>query len=665
MGSVAAKKKRRTTGQLSSGHAGSLTSPTAGAWPARIVRVATLVGGFGTAVTFLPVPSLNPFGPPKFLVLMLSAALVLVGLALDKRAIQRVWSLVMRSHMAWVAAGLLGVAALATTTALSPSQAFFGGFPDYRGLVSIAAYAVIGLGALAVWSEPRGATTVARAAVIAAGVVAGVALLQIAGVLPGGPMSGRWLWRAASTLGNSSNLGLFEVGVLPLILFAAKLDEGRRWRVAATVVASASTVLLLLSMSRGGWLAALVVAAAVAVAFTLRGASARRLSVPVAVTALFIVAIVLLTPQLRSRAATLLDTGSRTAQWRLSAWKSTVTMSAERPFLGYGPDNFRYAYPPFQAAGQIDGRYGYQIVEAAHNLVLDTAAAFGVVGVLLLAALAFFAARNVVGAVASADPLRRATGTAVGASLLGIVTALQFHYVTMDAGALSALVLAGGAALPLGAAEAEPVEVRRFVRPYLAAASALFTALSVVAAAALTASALADSGVAAAQSGAPWAAARRPLKTASSLAAWDPNITHNVGTAATAILAKRFDADAARDGLAALDAAVTARPFDVILASERANLLLSAGLAARDRDMLLRSAAAFEAVEKRDPNTGIASVGRASALLAAGDVKASLPLFERGVRLSPRYRLGWKNLSRAYELAGKKASARRAASRAK
>ncbi len=621
----------------------------------------TLGGAFGTSLAFLPLGGTNPFGPAKALVLSCACVLVMLGLALDADSRARVWSLVRGSWLAWAAAGLLGLAALATVTALSPAQAIAGGLPDYRGLLSACGYGIIGLGAIAVWARPGGTTLVARTAVVAAAVVSLFGLLQLAHAVPGGP-DGTRSWRVASLLGNASNLGLFVLAVLPLVVLAALAEESRAWRVSAILASAGAVWLLLLTQSRGAWLGALVVliGAAVTAVAARKQASGRRkwLAIGLAGLALLALVSVVAVPSLRVRASTLLDTRSRTAQWRLSAWESATQMSLARPFLGYGPDNFRYAYPPFQAAGQVDGARGYQVVEAAHNLELDTAASFGLMG---LAALVGMVALVAVSLLRQwrAGPERRPIAIALAASLLGMLVGLQFHYVTMDLGALAGLLLGGVVAFdPRSAmrAETSPESVRWAAW----SGAALYAAAAMAVLLAFSADVTVGRAIDAASTGAPWATVSAQTQAAAKRAPWEPQVRRATGTAATVVLLGRPDAQAARDGEAALDEVIATRSLDVVLASERANLLLAAGIGLRDRAMLERAADAFGEVEAMDPGTGIAPAGRAAALLSLGRAQESIPVFESALKRSPRYRLGWTNLARAYDAVGRKADAQKA-----
>jgi O-antigen ligase len=645
------------------------TSDLRAVWSRRILAVGLGLGVLGVPSVFV-FGLRNPFGPPKALVLALGAALALAGLALDTDATASIGSTLRRSRLAWAAAALVGIAVLSTATALDVRLAFIGGYPDYRGLLSVIAYAALALGSIVFWERPKGPELMGRYAVVAAAWVGVIAVLQRAGAFPAGrPGAFGVQWRVSSTLGNSSNLGVFLVLIAPLLVWVALKDPRRSWRAAASASATLAVISLAWTLSRGAWLGAIVSALLCgALVVWQRGRfSPRQIGVALVGLAVVLALGVALTPTFASRAATLFDTRSTTASWRLSTWRSAARMTAARPFLGFGPNTFRLAYPGFQSPGQIDGRNGYQIVEAAHNLEFDTSTSFGVAGLLALLAVMGLACATVFREVRR-DGIGDGLTASIGIALAGGVVALQFHYLTMDTAPLVAVLLAGlvvadsrqtadESSLSSSAALAGRIAAGVLAGLYLVAAG-----LSAGLVAADRNAALAEQ---LARRGAAWNSVDGPLSRAEALAFWEPQIQRSRGTAATTILIKRFDGPAAVSGIRALDAVARATPEDAIVAAERANLLLAAGLAGKDRALLGRAVEAFAIVERMDPNTGVPIAGRATALLALGRTSEAITAFERAVELSPRYKIAWRNLARAYRIAGRTADAEKARLRGK
>jgi O-antigen ligase len=444
------------------------------------------------------------------------------------------------------------------------------------------------------------------------------------------------------------------------------------WRIAAWVAVAVGILSLVWTLSRGAWVAAIVSVVIVAAVFVLRRRSSAKLSGAwqIAIVVAILVVGAALTPTFARRAAVLVDPGSTTASWRLSTWRSSVAMTAARPFLGYGPNNFHFAYPAFQAPRQVDGRRGYPIVESAHNLELDTATSFGVPGLILL----LLAGGLVAVIVARTAPHRASSPdlpVALGAALLAGTIALQFHYVTMDTGPLLAVVLAGIvcadpaiAALDAGSVGPGSQRALQAVRWTAFVGFALFGAIAVGALGLVAADMAEQRASTLAQRGAPWSVIRVELTRAEALAPWEVQIVRGRGTVATQVLTQRFDTAAASDGMRAFDAALAATPADAVLAAERANLLLAAGIGGKDPRLLEESAAAFEAAQRMDPNTGISLAGSAAAHFALGRTAQAITEFERAVRLSPRYAPAWRNLARAYKSVGRARDSRLATERA-
>lgn len=659
--------RRRRTATATSG-AGSRNAEVRGSRLAtRLLTIGVLLGGFGVGLAFL-LGGQNPFGAPKFLTLMTAAVLVAFGFALDPSRLASTWMLLKSSRLAWTVAAGTGITVLATFTALDVRQALLGNYPDYRGLVSVVAFLLVGMGAVVVWTRPGGKATIARASVVSLLVVVGFALLQRIGVIPA---DWKGAFRISSTVGNPSNLGVWLGGVVPLVAWCFASERAKAWRVASGVAGIGGMAALLWTLSRGAWVGAIAAACAgVALWWWLGRGSQERIdrrwlwAAPV--LALMLVALAFAMPGFTDRVQKLIDPESGTASWRLSTWRSSAAMIADRPFLGFGPDNFRLAYRQYEEPGQIKGRYGYQVVESAHNLVMESGTSSGVVALIALVLTVWFCVRALVG---TKDP-DRSFAIATAVSLMWMFSALQFHYVTMDTGGLLFLWLAA-------VISTEPVRVsessahpwsRRDLATLRLGASGVAVAYGVVtimAGGLVIADNLAAQGLAAASAGAPWPVIAGRMEAARGMAAWEPLVTRVEGTAAGRVLSRRADAQAFDQGLAALTVAAKARPYDAVLAAERANLLMMGGIRLKDPKALTRAVSAFDEVAKMDPNTGIPLAGKGSALLALGRYEAAIPVLERAMELSPKYALGWRNLAKAYAAAGDSERARMARDRAK
>ena len=650
------------------------TAADAVPWTAWCLRI-------GVASGALLVPSVfwfglrNAFGPPKALVLAVAATFVLVGLAMKPGALPEAADRVRRSPLAWAIGALCVLGTVSTLTAIDVRQAILGSHPDYRGLLMVLACAIVGVGSVALWSHESEARWMGRCFAVAAMWVGGIGLLQRAQVFPTGS-SGSFgkTWRVGATLGNSSNLGVYLAVLIPLVLWVALSDRNRTWRAVAWTAIGLDSLALVWTLSRGAWLGVIVAFVLTAAMLQWSGRGGRLLQRrPAWALALIVAALVVgvvLTPTFASRASTLLDTSSKTAQWRLSTWRSSVSMTLARPFLGFGPNQFRFAYPLFQEPGQIDGRKGYQMVESAHNLEADTATSFGLAGLAALLAAGALAGIAVWRTLAHGDNGGKLQPAALGLALTGGVVALQFHYVTMDTGPLLALTLGGLVCVdaglrPAGTAVGPAVDSRwlGLSRAVILLLALAYAGVVVAAAGLLGAERAVADAMRLAKPGAEWAPVDPELSRAEALAPWEVKVVRARGTTAAMVSGKNLRPAVAFDGVRAFDRAVAMSPADAVLAAERANLLFATGVASKDRAALERAAAAFSEVERMDPNTGIASAGRGGALLALGRIDDAIAALERAVELSPRYRAAWRNLALAYRAAGRTEDATRAGKR--
>lgn len=598
----------------------------------------------------------SPFGPPKMVTLALAAASVCLGFLLDARAREQLVELARRSPILWAAGAFLGVGILATLTAADRHQALLGGYPDYRGMLMILACAAIGAGGVVIARREESLLRFWRAAVATSVGILGFGVLQRLGAIPAGP-SGYFKegMRISTTLGNSSNYGVFLAILIPLLVYRVVAERDRWWRWAAVVCTGMAILGLLWALSRGAWLGGLAVLVVWPVMIAWAGRSralVNRLGVALLLAVVLAAVGAGITPGFSNRASQLIDVESRTARWRLSAWRSSWQMTLDRPFLGYGPNTYRLIYPQYQESGQVGGGRGYRTIEAAHNVFFDTSTSFGFAGLLALGLLGGLVTRGGLRALA-----RERSGLAMAptalVALLGGFVSIQFHYITMDTGPLFAVLIGLLAAGEYRAVEVASSTAPAFSRTVAATGFLLFGVTALSGVGLMAADVAADRGAARGKADVPWSAAHQQFARAASLAPWEPQIRRAEGTAATGRMLEAYDAQAFRDGLAALDAVLAATPLDTGAAAERANLLLAAGVKAKDQALLQQAVVGFSSVIDRDPNTGIPRAGRAAALLALGRTDAAIVDFKAALERSPKDKTAWRNLAIAYEQVGR------------
>lgn len=205
--------------------------------------------------------------------------------------------------------------------------------------------------------------------------------------------------------------------------------------------AGATGMGLVLSWSRGGWLAAAAAALAMGLAW-LAGALLRRRPSRAALALVWLgllLGLGLLALGADRRlppgiAARLGSIGTTLVIWdvadaevtdanfatveRVAHWQAAAAMWAERPWLGQGPGHYEPAYPRFRLPRWADP------LGHAHNIYLHILAETGLAG--LVAYLAFFATLLALAARAAFRPGSSLQG-ALGLGLLGVLTALAVH----------------------------------------------------------------------------------------------------------------------------------------------------------------------------------------------------------------------------------------------
>jgi putative inorganic carbon (HCO3(-)) transporter len=254
-----------------------------------------------------------------------------------------------------------------------------------------------------------------------------------------------------STLGRANFLGSYLVLVAPLT--AALAFAGPR-RVPMLLLFSVQLICLLLTLARGAWLglfAALIIALLAWSYATGRRRAAVAALILVLLAAGFVVLLLrlpgsdaLLTshPAIeRLTSLTRTDEGSVAA--RLTIWRATLPLIAERPWLGYGFDtmcpHFLRVFPPQLVYYQGRG----VLVDRAHNLWLDLGMSMGASGALAFAALLVTAFLQIgAGLRSSRDRVDRLLWVALAAALGGHLVNLQVSFSLTASNAIFWLLLA-------------------------------------------------------------------------------------------------------------------------------------------------------------------------------------------------------------------------------
>jgi len=292
------------------------------------------------------------------------------------RATALTWSV-----LAWVAAG-----ALATLFSVAPHLSIAGEPSQREGILTTLALAGLALATPAAHRDERDvrATLVV---VLASGVGAAVyAQLQLAGLDPihwQGQHTYGAVLRPAGPLGNPILLGDVLAAVLPLpLVWLARRRTDAAWLVPAAALVAAS---LVMTLSRGAWLAA-VVGGAVGVTLACKAGGSRSRALWTSAASLA-PALLLAAFRAAGPIAARLGEGAHghSIEGRAAIARGALALWRQRPWLGVGPDAFGVAFPRVQDASLWREEW-IGVPVHAHEAALQVLATLGVAGLLAGAA---------------------------------------------------------------------------------------------------------------------------------------------------------------------------------------------------------------------------------------------------------------------------------------
>jgi O-antigen ligase/Tfp pilus assembly protein PilF len=365
---------------------------------------------------------------------------------------------------------LVASAALSTWASISPRTSWRGAPDSHAGLRTLLGYLTLFLATRAGCSQLAEGRRLLGAALVAAAVAAGYAVVQAAGWDPVAwesipHFAGHH--RPFGTLGHAIHLAAYQAMALPLLAgLAREAASGRRWKTLAVVCAAAGVgvTAILLSLSRGAWLAAGVGVALLILLWARSGGVRPRTWLLGAVLLAAVAAAVLAWPGaagarfrtgLVERVRRLEDSSGRRHVWQ-AAWR----LFGERPAVGWGPDTFRLVFGRHRPAGLAEAEWNVTPARA-HNLVLHVLATQGLVGAAALALLLFGLVRAASRAWRHAAADERPVVAAVIACAAAFAVAVMFGFTMVPCGSLFAvcaglLSVAASAPVPLSPGRLEP-----------------------------------------------------------------------------------------------------------------------------------------------------------------------------------------------------------------
>ncbi len=409
--------------------------------PLRALRAGVVVG----MALFVPVifdpHTIDTFNLPKY-TLTVMGALVLGGLWLAELMFGGSAAR-LRTGLQWPMLAVVIWTAISSLTSVDVHVSFLGNYGSYDGFYALLAFTVVSLAA----SEALRTTDIRP--LLRTLVFAGGGVILVYGLIQLRPTQWDFVkWHTTSfandifsTLGNPNHLGGFLAIILPIAL--VETIRSRRWgtRLLGAVFCAVVLIELLRTAARGAWVAALAALAALAICLLpeLRRKPLLLGSAGVGVVGVIAAVMAVIGRRLLHEPLSQLFTsgGESPVEQRFQIWNAALHIAEHHPITGTGPDTFALVYPRHESAAWVATLGSNYVVNGAHNVLMNTLADQGFVGLLLFLVLLLFAFARSTGAwrrlrqvelrsAPSTEPAVRARGSrftlaAVSAALLAYV----------------------------------------------------------------------------------------------------------------------------------------------------------------------------------------------------------------------------------------------------
>lgn len=339
--------------------------------------------------------------------------------------------------------------------------------------------------ALAVLGTRRSKELAARVALLPAGLIALVGILQMLTVLPL-PLDRYGHPDPASFMGLSNFASEYMIILVPMALWGFAMRK--RFQAPALVIIALCLLYMLFSQNRTAWVALGISlpASALLLVFWLflrrswPGVLERRIVVPLAVFAGIIALVMVFSgklPALTSRARSIVNFQDASIQYRLHLWNSCFRLFQSHPIAGIGVGNLEAEVPTVWSR-ELEHMVLSQglATQKAHNFFLEVLAERGVLGfaalIWLLFALGRFLAGNLRSCMNQNDFLWY---LAIFSGLMsGLAGSLFSFCIQSPASGMAFWLLAGLIPIVKEESKSEPVESFRAV-PFILIAVSLFS----------------------------------------------------------------------------------------------------------------------------------------------------------------------------------------------
>jgi O-antigen ligase len=239
---------------------------------------------------------------------------------------------------------------------------------------------------------------------------------------------GEGIWtivRPPSTLGHADYFGVYLLAVIFAAAALLTIEKNRYWRITAMAVIAVASFAVILSGTRAA-LVGLFIGGIFSLLFARPRLNRRHAVIALALAgglaAFYVSPFGML---LRARTRWSLEDASGGARPLL--WRDSLTMAAQRPVIGYGPEMFAVEFPTFQSI-ELARAYPDFYYESPHNMLLDGLVAQGLPGLAVLLGSIWL------GVIAGfkARPADRTLSAALLGGFLALIVSQQFFSFTVS-----------------------------------------------------------------------------------------------------------------------------------------------------------------------------------------------------------------------------------------
>jgi O-antigen ligase len=328
-------------------------------------------------------------------------------------------------------AAFFGVSVVSFFLSVDIEQSFWGERLQRQGLATLILYLLFFYAGRAYLKRPAQLVLLIRAVALGASVVAGYALIQWIGLDP--IWTEQPTFRVSSTIGQPNALGAFLAFTMILTLVAAATSKGLPKQATWVFGASVQATALVLTVSRGAYIAAAVGICMLVFYGALHARQLlRQLAIFLIVVASMATTLLIVSDTARDAASQISGRMSAitevseagSVRMHLDLWRVAGAIIADHPILGTGPDTYAVVFPSYRDATLSTDRaavFRPLRVESPHNALLAVAVGSG------LFALAFF-----LGILAVSYRqlwMARADSALLGVVATGVAGALTAHLV--------------------------------------------------------------------------------------------------------------------------------------------------------------------------------------------------------------------------------------------